>query len=271
MGNNLRAIIPTFNFPATSYFRVFLERMGRVFGFKPQGTFFTDILALGSGGNTDSPSYAIRENSLRNLKPEVYEQLLRRVNQECGPGSSGYAHYISSDAGAALLSNRGESLRRVKKDGVWYSTSVTKNRAIGNSYITFRRGPSDELPTGAGQISEIFLHRRYDGDGVTVEPFLVVKEYQNLRGNHQEHDPFRRIEHLDARLYYNTFLPKPHLIKLSDIISHTATLTFVPTKIKEECVVVLSLDRVSTCVFPDLKFTLPNNYYTAINDHDVLS
>lgn len=245
MGNNLRAAIPSFKFPANPYFLNFLERMGRAFGFKSQGTFFNDVLALSSASNTDPASYTLREENLYALRNGVYKKLLDCVNEDRHSESPLYGLYDTSDMRAIPLDRRGQSLGRLKKDGVWYSTSATKNRGIGNSYITFRRGPSDSLPAGAGQISEIFLHRRDTGDKTTVEPFLVINEYQSLAGNHEAHDPFRRINHLDARLYYNAFLPEQRLIKLSDIISHVATLAYTPQEIGKECIVAVSLDRVS--------------------------
>lgn len=240
-GNNLRALIPLLKMPQIPLFSEYLARLREIFTSTSPGTYVTDLLAHASADGTGQ-TFTLREDKLNALEEETYHLLLQRVNADADHSST-FASYLSPERNNTPLDHRGQFLKKVKKDGVNFNNSSTISKAIGNSFISFL--PLGKSSPAMGQISEIFVHRRKEHNKMVTEPFLVIQEFQPLASHHERHDPFRKIEHLDAMMFYNQFRGERHVIKLSDVVSHVATLAYTPEGINEECVVALSLDRVS--------------------------
>ncbi len=75
----------------------------------------------------------------------------------------------------------------------------------------------------AGQISEIFLHRRVSSEQSLVEPFVIVDEYVPLSPPDAAQDPYRRFPLLDTQLYYNRFHEQGVVIHPTNIVCHFVT------------------------------------------------
>lgn len=243
-GVNLRGMLPTLAamFPKGSVFGDVFEHFLKYYQLKTQGTFLSDLLAFQY--SAENPTLKIDDNKTEPLSSEIYDLLLSTVNKFLEPSEQylpwTYWNYFSS----RLLNSRAQFVKKVAKDGVSLGiVTKTRTKSSGNSFILFRLQAGQ--PVAFGQIERIFLHWRGTGNSAVVESFLIVREYAPLCAEHSVHDPYRAIQDLDARLYYNRFLPGERLLRLSNVIAHAATLTYTPSNIEEACIVARSLDRVS--------------------------
>lgn len=133
-------------------------------------------------------------------------------------------------------------IRHHTEGQIIYSSS-SLDLPSGNSMIIYR---SDGLEK-AGQITEMFLHSN------SPHLFLKVRPFAELEPHHRKHDPFASFPDLRARICY-ALHPRPFdIIVFSDIRSHFASWQGTIHGIPEKCIVVFSLDRVSTpprlCIF----------------------
>lgn len=231
MGTNLRALLADIRWPENEEpeYQHMKAKFSKAFNHGSRGTLITDILSWGSSVQAPTPKVP----NVVNLDDAFYTQFLQRMNLDPA------VLFERWDSTAKnTLSRRVQFTRNVSISGVQFSPSK------GDAYILFKTPGSGAV--SAGKIEEIFLHSRAspEVDEVTrTEPYLIVKEYDILSSEHQAHDPFLRIPHLEANLCYNSF-KATRVLKASDVISHFASLVYTPTDIDRECIVVLSLDRV---------------------------
>lgn len=129
--------------------------------------------------------------------------------------------------------------------GVKFSTP---SQHKGDAQILFRSkgNPANVL---AGQIQEIFVHRR-PGNAGPEEPisqyFLSVRQYEELSPAEAIFDPYRKYPLLDVRLCRDKLSSDVVIIPLEDIVSHFASCPFkMEDNITGDLRVILSLDRVS--------------------------
>lgn len=128
--------------------------------------------------------------------------------------------------------------------GVKFSTA---SRSKGDAQILFRS--QEDLNTVlAGQIQEIFAHKRFGEDGSHItDYFLSVRKYKELSPAEAAFDPYRRFPLLDMRLCHDQLSSDIIVISVDDVISHFASCPFEMTEnITGDLRVILSLDRVST-------------------------
>ncbi|KAI9069601.1 hypothetical protein FKP32DRAFT_1559402 [Trametes sanguinea] len=230
-GANLRWLMRTTDWPKTTEYDDMLRMFENAFTDRVRGTRVTDILGL-SGANTQSTFTYDRTREVR-LPQRVYEGILRIVNARA---STPYQPSDSVTAsGQARLPPVGQLVSSVRLDGVNYASTTR------DSFITFRSRSGAVL---AGQISQIIYHQRSDGGRVIVEPFVVVDTYQTLTPDDARKDPYRRFPDLNTWLVYKDFEADPHVVPLTDVISHFAHFAYTPAEIRRKCVVVRSLDRV---------------------------
>jgi hypothetical protein len=88
------------------------------------------------------------------------------------------------------------------------------------------------------------------GLGPQASVVIVIEKYRTLTEVDMEQDPYLQFPELDCRLVYKSFGTPPTLLAISytDIIAHVARCPFVDAenRLSEECLVLLSLDRVGT-------------------------
>lgn len=242
MGATLRWLMHAMEWPVLKVFSDLVSAFDAAFGDVLRGTRIID--AHGSdmrGSDAGSvPPFPYDSTKEAGLSISVYEPLLKLVN------ATSSVQFQSSrsrtDHGLPRLPPDAQTVARIVYQGVVFAS---QDRSERNSFVLFSTGTSEQpRGTSAGQISQIFYHRRLENDAEIVEPFLVVKEYSPLKKNHESLDPFRQFDALDTRLYYNTFKPAHRLLRVQDILCHFAALTYVPDDIGKECIVARSLDRV---------------------------
>ncbi len=249
-GAELRWLTASTDWPDTPEFQELLSAFERTYQDAARGTRVTDVLGAVPGllGTANPPFHELFKtlDDLR-LDRALYDQLLRIVN--IIHSSSTPSMFIPfdndlDDKRARLIPHA----RPLSKFEVNRAIYGTHSKNIRNSFVCFR-DPASEDPSlvRAGQISEIFLHRRIpDGGEALVEPFVVLDEYIPLSPEHVARDPYRHYPLLETKLYYNRFLEHGVVIRPPDILCHFAAFVYTPEHIDEPCVVVRSLDRVCT-------------------------
>jgi hypothetical protein len=138
---------------------------------------------------------------------------------------------------------RAETRRVVKLYGDNFTPAW---RHVGNSQILLC---ATALGSGslarAAQIQKILVHSRPGlGRSTISETFFVVKLYRELDATEIPLDPYRIFHALDARLCIDDLEPEELIVSSTDIISHFASCAIDIEGLKEQCRVVLSLDRV---------------------------
>lgn len=160
------------------------------------------------------------------------------------------------------LSTRAMNLHSVGVDALRFACGGRRSRRR-DSFIIFSRDVTDssgELvkERSAGQIIQIFRHSRYNGTSFKVEDFCVVKAYENLSKDHSKLDPYRKIACIDSRSYYNRLKDQVHILRPEEIISHFAAYVYTPAGLDQECMLAVSLDRVSDPQNRETTLTLTN-------------
>ncbi|EGN97079.1 hypothetical protein SERLA73DRAFT_183683 [Serpula lacrymans var. lacrymans S7.3] len=240
IGANLRALSSSIKFPQTEIYDAMMKSFHRAFIEPTHGSLLNNLLSTGANTSTSIP------NTVRtmDLADDVYDALIRRLNAGATADQPLFVRWDSDGKDSHLLvDSRVNSIKSVKSDGV--SFSIPKS-SVGNSFVLFKpyTAVGQRGIVTAGQICQIFVHSRVTTTGCSVEEtFIVVEEYEGLSTLDQTKDPFLVFENLGARLYYNRFKIHPHVLKLSDIISHFSCLAYIPEGIAEECIVARSLDR----------------------------
>ncbi|KAH7919176.1 hypothetical protein BV22DRAFT_1023456 [Leucogyrophana mollusca] len=255
MAANLRALASSIKFPDTAEFRRLCESFQKTF--VNHESIVDSILSVSSTeGVSEIEGSTLDERHMEDLSDCIYDALLDRINKSITTPASHFSRWDTSNAKSKPLDYQVRFVRSVKKDSV--SLSV-QSSSVGNLFVLFH--PSEVAgqprPAVAGQIVQIFLHRRLEGGHSVVEPFLAVKEFQSLSVSDQAYDPYRAIEHLGVQLYYNNLKSQTHVLKVSDVVSHFSSFVYVPPGIERECIVVKSLDRVS----------FMTDQYCAVSDH----
>ena len=72
----------------------------------------------------------------------------------------------------------------------------------------------------------------------------MVDEFMALSEEHRALDPYLRFSDVPTWMCYAETNPQQHLIRLQDVKSHFASLTFTPVDVGRECMIVRVLDRV---------------------------
>lgn len=243
MGANLRALLADIHWPDGEEYQHMKNKFMKAFDHGSRGTLITDILSWGSSVDASLPKVP----NVVTLDDDWYTHFLQRMNADV---DLPYARWDSPGTSNPLLSNRVQITNNVTISGIKFSPFK------GDAYVLFHLPGSPEI--SAGRIETLFLHTRavsnLSGDTVT-EPYLVIQEYDTLLLDHQTHDPFRRIPYLEANLCYNSF-KGTRVLKASDVVSHFASMVYTPTEIGRECIVVLSLDRVSAELSPNVLYLM---------------
>ena len=236
MGSRLRWLVSTTNWPQWPVYKDWMLAFRAAFKDATKGTRYTDILSFLASVDSDAYEYCERLQTV--IPRPVYEKLLSIVSRAAGDTSFRSA-YAGTAEGQALLPTSAHFVDRITLGNVKFSTHRSLTR---NSFVLFAV-PGGSAPM-AGCIDKIFYHRRRENNERIVEPFVVVREYVPLSEGHRKHDPFSAFPDLDAKLYYNEFTAAPRVIRLADITSHFAALTYTPAGVGRPCIIVKGLDRV---------------------------
>ncbi|KAI1783119.1 hypothetical protein LXA43DRAFT_904217 [Ganoderma leucocontextum] len=235
MGSALRWLMRVTPWPKGAEYEQMVKSFETAFNDRVRGTRVTDFLSFGEPSLHSDFDYDHRREAL--LASEDYQALLSLVNASSAIKFQAYDSTGAFD-GRPYLHPRGQFVHNVHHDGVRFATAQSGERDCNIVYC--RAGMLK-----AGQISSIFYHQRTGPHGLIVEPFLIVRPYTELSPAHAAHDPYRRFPEINTQLYYNTFEPSKDVVSLGPGIGHLATLTYTPPDVGQECVVALSLDRVS--------------------------
>lgn len=99
----------------------------------------------------------------------------------------------------------------------------------------------------AGRIIKIFIHHRYSTNNSMVEEtFIALQTLIPLSDTDVAYDPYRRYPIAGGFLCYNEYHTKYRVIRPSSVICHYARTPMRIQRIRQLCVHVLPLDRVST-------------------------
>ncbi|KAI0738686.1 hypothetical protein C8Q80DRAFT_1113325 [Daedaleopsis nitida] len=240
MGVKLRWITNTVDWPTQPVYQRWFESFRKTFNEQLRGTRVTDALSFEFLHST-TPQSAPRpydESDASPLSSDVYDSLLAVVNSEDGTQFAS-AHATRITRSITTLPTHVQFIKRIVHNGVGFTAGGR------NSYVTYRIHGAGHDRVGAGRIDSIFYHRRVEGRQVVVKPYVVIHEYQPLSQEHERYDPYRQFEGLNTQLYYDTFDAIPRVVALEDIVAHFAAFVYKPNEIRQRCVVVRSLDRVS--------------------------
>jgi hypothetical protein len=238
-GSNLRALLLHDELPEAiqDYRSIAQEYFGSDF----RGTLRHDLQAM--AGSTDGFFPALGKGKIVTLPASQYASLVSRLNRT----SDGifYQPYDQPLEGTHCVhvEPRAETRRAVKLYGDNFTPAW---RHVGNSQILLR---ATALGSGslarAAQIQKILVHSRPGlGRSTISETFFVVKLYRELDATEIPLDPYRIFHALDARLCIDDLEPEELIVSSTDIISHFASCAIDIEGLKEQCRVVLSLDRV---------------------------
>lgn len=243
MGANLRAILAGVKWPDEPEYLNMQKKFDIAFDTISRGTLISDILSWASTVETPKAD----KIPVSSLSATEYDAFVHRVNSTA---SVPYVRWDDVAGPNTSLSNRVKEIRSIKVSGTTFSNSLTsKNK--GDGYVLFRsplitNSNHEVAPVLAGRIERIFLHSHLEPgtENVITEPYLVIREYQNLTEDHAKLDPFSRIPYLETKLCYNSFEDQRHVVMAADLVSHFASFVYKPDDIDCDCIVVLSLDRV---------------------------
>ncbi|KAI0310069.1 hypothetical protein OF83DRAFT_1088625 [Amylostereum chailletii] len=256
MSSNLRAFMQTIKFPEDNpafakWAKTFPIAMGRP----------VEVQEFHLQDASHFP-YEYNRSKEVSLPDIIYEGLLCRVNHD-----SPVLYFPWRTPGdKRKIAATGQRIRSVEH----FRTKLSSpERTSGNSFIAFTSPYNQDQRYRAGQICDIFLHRRVDqfaeGTSPVIEPFLVVREYVELSIEDQIHDPYHHFEHLDTSLRYNRFKEDVHVLRPCDVLAHFASYVYMPPNISEQCVVVCLLDRF---IPVQLLMESPTFNNTLVNDAD---
>lgn len=245
MGGHLRGILAGIKWPNEPEYHLMQAKLEAALDTGSRGTLVSDILSWASSVEASASDNV----PVTTLNGTEYDAFLQRMNADAD------IPYVPWDAAVGPnpnLGNRIKEIRSIKVSGIEFSNVLTSKHK-GDGYILFKSKapsssylPNHPTPTLAGRIEKIFLHSHLapGQEKPVTEPYLVIREYESLTKDHIALDPFSRIPHLEAKLCYDTFKKRPHVIKATDLVSHFASFIYTPEDIGRDCIVVLSLDRV---------------------------
>ncbi|KAI9062804.1 hypothetical protein FKP32DRAFT_1551532, partial [Trametes sanguinea] len=179
------------------------------------------------------------------LDRHLYETLLASVNASLPSGAPHYASRYAQQLGTnPFLPSTATFLPSIPYAGGAISTWQDRP---GNSFVLLRTGGGEGRHLRAGQVQRIFQHTRTaEGDVPVVQTYLVARVYDDLSSTHAVCDPYRRFPDIQAWLCYNKLSDEEVIIPISSVVSHFASYVYTPDNIGRECIVVKSLDRVSS-------------------------
>ncbi len=245
IGAGLRNVIASYHWPDDDAYQRMLVAFRAAFRDQTQGSHTTIPFLTGEGMESESLPYDEKREVV--LPRHVYDGILMRVSTPTA-SSSFQSIYSPTRTRVPRLYDRAVPLSSYKHHGVTYATAEGQLR---NSFIVFDHpNPSPSIHSPhfpcAGQISKIFLHGRAADGKRLFEPMFVVDVYEGLSADHARADPYRLYKDLQTRLFYNRFEGSQVVVAIQDIRAHFAAYFYVPAEIPVECIVVRSLDRVST-------------------------
>ncbi len=243
MGARLRRIMNTVDWPELPIYQQWFDLFKKTFSDRVRGTRVTDALSfesLRSPGPLTADTYEYNEQSHSTLHVSIYDSLLSLINTRGSTFASAYGRRVTRQVAEASLPTKADFKKNITHRGLKFTAGGR------DSYVTYRIQSGQSEVYGAGQIESIFLHRRREGTQVIVEPFVVIQEYLPLSPEHARLDPYRQFTHLNTMLYYNKVDTTPRVIPLDGIVAHFAGLVYTPEDIGKQCMVVRSLDRVSS-------------------------
>ncbi|CDO76809.1 hypothetical protein BN946_scf185033.g6 [Trametes cinnabarina] len=231
-GAGLRELISTFNWPDYNEYRDMMDAYRHAFQDTSRGTRVSDTSSLGHGQATaDAITATYDSNELVKLDLPLYAALLRWTPPEFA------SFYASAEDSRPRIAPYVQHIPSVNHLGLTFATCQHGRR---NSFVIFNH-PDTAIQT-AGQVVDILLHSRIEGNAQVVAAFVVVNMFAELSAAHAAIDPYRNFTALNTRLYYNRFQSMV-LIRLEDVVAHFAALTYTPSRIGVECIVARSLDR----------------------------
>jgi hypothetical protein len=250
IGSQLRWIISSFTWPDNDYFRRladdYRQRFGNIVYAIPS---FDQLLPQSS----QSSSY--QSNKARRLDHDIYNRLLDKINSYSPTKFASVLKLSVQFCDAPMLHTDAQFLQKVEFQNVTYGM---RGRTARNSFILFRKPTLQQnlASVSAGQIVQIFRHARHDGEAMCVEDFFVVEAFHPLRRQHVDLDPFRKFPDIEGQLYYRKAEVQQdgatclYILRITEIVSHFAAFVYIPPGIDEECILALSLDRVSLTLMP---------------------
>jgi hypothetical protein len=250
IGSQLRWMVSSFTWPDNDYFRRladdYRQRFGNLVYAIPS---FDQLLTQSS-----QPSL-YDAGKTRRLDQDIYNRLLDKINSYSAKKFASALNLSVDFCDAPMLHTDAQLLQKVEYQSVTFGM---RGRTARNSFILFKKStPQQNLTSvSAGQIVDIFRHARHDGEAMRVEDFCVVEAFQPLEGQHADLDPFRKFPDIEAQLYYRKAevnqdgTPRLHILCITEIVSHFAAFVYIPPGIDEECILALSLDRVSLTLMP---------------------
>ena len=200
------------------------------------GVRVADFVPFGEEDRSRQPQYD--EKKEVTLSRTMYDRLLVLLSPS-GSFDSIYGPFT----GSPILHNGVIYMGSTLRDDMIFAT---RKAGLRNSFVLFNdslRPTIDGFPR-AGQVSEIFWHARMENGQRIVEPFCLIDEYEALRDDDHNKDPYRRFPDIETRLFYDS-VASTSLVRFSDIQSHFAALFCKPVGLETPCVVVRSLCRVS--------------------------
>ncbi len=184
IGSTLRWLMSSIGWPDNDHYRDMAQAYRVAFG---------DALR-GLPGLWDQSDDFVWDHAKEScLEGPMYALLFQKVN---ATSKTRYRSMFENTFFSRLQPRLPDSVIRVKKvdrDGLRFGT-VKKN--FRNSFIMFNKTEDTSNPQAietAGQIQDIFFHRRMDGGRLVTECFLVVQAYTALNAGHQNLDPWRRF------------------------------------------------------------------------------
>lgn len=215
----------------------------RFFGSEFRGTLGNDLLALGAQGDVYQRPFWDTKKKSKDLSPATYNSLINCINRTSPQSFHSFLVQPPSPT-AIALEPAVQYYNKLSAMGVKFSTA---SRSKGDAQILFR-SQGDLNTILAGQIQEIFVHKRLGEDGTHInEYFLSVRKYKELSPAEAAFDPYRKYPLLDMRLCHDQLSSDITVISVDDVVSHFASCPFkMSENITGDLRVILSLDRVST-------------------------
>lgn len=237
-GANMRAFLS--NPKATRYLGELIEAYRSFVNEDQRGTRIRDLVSL-TAGNDGVGDAGPRKTTI-DLSKSAYSGLLTCLNAGITSNCPRFVPELTAKAAEQIFtSSRAIKCRKVVISGVSYQPRAISSK---NSNIYFQ--PTSQSQPTAGYIENIILHARKDPSGRMVEEtFLIVNRYQDLTPSEAQHDHYRQFPLVGGKLYHDTILQEPHVIRPSSVICHCAKTTTHHDDIVGGILHILPLDRVS--------------------------
>ncbi|KAG1887884.1 hypothetical protein F4604DRAFT_1877572 [Suillus subluteus] len=239
-GSNLRALLLRDELPEAiqDYQSIAQEYFGTDF----RGTLHHNLQAMARSADRFFP--VLGKGKIITLPASQYASLISRLNQTSD--TICYQPYNQPLEGAHCVhvEPRAETRRVIKLNGDNFTPAW---RHVGNSQILLCATPL-ELEGSlahATQIQKILVHSCPGlGRSSISETFFVVRLYRELDAAQIPLDPYRIFHALIAQLCIDDLEPEELIVSSTDIISHFTSCSIEIEGLKEQCRVVLSLNRV---------------------------